>query len=76
MLWRSRTVTTIAKVDGFIDRLIETSPKVLHDYLRGCEFAHVEDRYGRPNATVQIVEASAVLILGGSHIVFLPHHYC
>lgn len=59
-----------------VEDAIRKSPKVLRGYLHGGEFARIEDRHDRPNAVTQIIEASAILILGGSHIGFLPAHYC
>lgn len=58
-----------------IRELVRTSRKVTRAYLDERDLTSLGGSQHKPNALVGNLEASAILILGGGHIGFLPHHY-
>ncbi len=59
-----------------IRKFVRESRKVGRGYLEDNDLADLGSNPRKPNAVVHNLEAAAVLILGGGHIGFLPHHYC
>lgn len=72
-----RTHPLYAETDpGRIRELVKKARKVARDYLDERDLVDLGPKPRTPNALVQNLEASAILILGGGHIGYLPHHYC
>lgn len=58
-----------------IREIIQSSRKVTRGYLEGRDVHLLGVNWSLPNAVVQNLEATAILILAGGHIGFLPRHF-
>jgi DNA-binding transcriptional LysR family regulator len=71
-----RTHPLFSETDSAAIRdLVRTSRKVTRVYLDERDVIALGRNQQKPNALVGNLEASAILILGGGHIGYLPHHY-
>ena len=58
-----------------IRRAVRESRKVTRSYLEGEDLFPMGSDHSDNHASVEFLEAAAILILGGGHIAFLPRHY-
>ena len=58
-----------------IRRGVQESRKVTRSYLEGEDLFLIGRDHSTNHASVEFLEAAAILLLGGGHIGFLPRHY-
>lgn len=54
---------------------VQRSRKVTRSYLEGRDLFPLGEELGSSHASVEFLEAAAILLLGGGHVGFLPTHY-
>lgn len=54
---------------------VRRSRKVTRSYLEGADLFSLGAERNASHASVEFLEAAAILLLSGGHIGFLPHHY-
>jgi LysR family transcriptional regulator, transcriptional activator for bauABCD operon len=58
-----------------IRQAVVDSRKVTRSYLEGEDLFPLDSDHSVNHASVQFLEAAAIMLLGGGHIGFLPNHY-
>ena len=66
----SRLSDTVAIADA-----VQRSRKVTRSYLEGRDIASLGQNLGSSYASVEFLEAAAIMLMGGDHVGFLPLHY-
>ena len=67
-------VASISNKEDIISA-VQQSRKVTRSYLEGRDLFPLGEELGNSHASVEFLEAAAMLLLGGGHVGFLPIHY-
>jgi len=54
---------------------VRNSRKVTRSYLEGHDITTLGNEFDTSHATVEFLEAAAIILMGGGHIGFLPSHF-
>jgi len=67
-------IASLTEKDEIINA-VQRSRKVTRSYLEGRDLFPLGEELGSSHASVDFLEAAAILLLGGGHVGFLPRHF-